>query len=54
MALFMEAEKFLAQHLGGRYQEGGTPEVTARLKEITVDPKSVVVTTPGASAPASK
>jgi dipeptidyl aminopeptidase/acylaminoacyl peptidase len=43
MALFMESEKFLAQHLGGRYEEGGTPEVTARLKEITVDPKSVVV-----------
>jgi len=54
MALFMESEKFLAEHLGGRYQEGGTPEVTARLKEITVDPKSVVVTTPTASAPASK
>lgn len=43
LALFMESEKFLAEHLGGRYQEGGTPEVTARLKEITVDPKSVVV-----------
>ncbi|MGA9062034.1 MAG: S9 family peptidase [Terracidiphilus sp.] len=43
MAWFMESEKFLALHLGGRYQEGGTPEVTARLKEITVDPKSVVV-----------
>ena len=54
MALFMESEKFLAEHLGGRYQEGGTPEVTARLKEITVDPKSVVVTTPTGSAPASK
>jgi dipeptidyl aminopeptidase/acylaminoacyl peptidase len=43
MALFMESEKFLAEHLGGRYQEGGTPEVTTRLKEITVDPKSVAV-----------
>ncbi len=43
MALFMESEKFLAQHLGGRYQEGGTAEVVARLKEITVDPKSVVL-----------
>jgi dipeptidyl aminopeptidase/acylaminoacyl peptidase len=43
MALFMESEKFLAHHLGGRYQESGTPEVTARLKEISVDPKSVVV-----------
>ncbi len=44
MALFMESEKFLAAHLGGRYQEGGSPETVARLKEITVDPKTVVVT----------
>jgi hypothetical protein len=42
-ALFMESEKFLAQHLGGRYQEGGTTEAVARLKEIAVDPKTVVV-----------
>ena len=41
MAMFMAAEKFLATHLDGRYQEGGTPEVEARLKEITVDPKTV-------------
>lgn len=54
MALFMESEKFLAQHLGGRYQEGGTPEVTARLKEITVDPKSVVVEKKTEPAPSSK
>ncbi|HVS74201.1 MAG TPA: alpha/beta fold hydrolase [Candidatus Acidoferrales bacterium] len=43
MALYMEAEKFLAKNLGGRYQEGGTPEVVARLKEIEVDPKSVML-----------
>lgn len=43
MALYMSAEKFLAKHLNGRYQEGGTPEVVARLKEITVDPKTVVL-----------
>jgi dipeptidyl aminopeptidase/acylaminoacyl peptidase len=43
MALYMTAEKFLAKHLNGRYQEGGTPEVVARLKEITVDPKTVVL-----------
>lgn len=42
-AMYMTAEKFLAKHLGGRYQEGGTPEAVARLKEITVDPKSVVL-----------
>jgi hypothetical protein len=43
LALFAAVEKFLAQHLGGRYQEGGSPESVARLKEITVDPKSVVL-----------
>lgn len=44
MAMFMAVEKFLATYLDGRYQQDGTPEVTARLKEITVDPKTVVVT----------
>ena len=43
MASVMATEKFFAKYLGGRYQEGGTPEVTARLKEITVDPKTVVL-----------
>ena len=43
MALYMTAEKFLAKHLGGRYQEGGTEAAIARLKEITVDPKTVVL-----------
>ena len=43
LALFMEAEKFLAEHLGGRYQQGGSTEAVARLKEITVDPKTVVL-----------
>jgi hypothetical protein len=43
LALFMESEKFLAQHLGGRFQDGGSPESIARLKEITVDPKTVVL-----------
>jgi hypothetical protein len=43
MATIMATEKFFAQYLGGRYQEGGTPEVVARLKEITVDPKTVVL-----------
>ena len=43
LAMMMAAEKFLADHLGGRYQQGGTPEVTARLAEITVDPKTVVL-----------
>lgn len=43
LALFMESEKFLARHLGGRYQDGGTAEEVARLKEITIDPKKVVL-----------
>jgi dipeptidyl aminopeptidase/acylaminoacyl peptidase len=43
MAMFMAIERFLARHMDGRYQEGGTPEVAARLKEITVDPKTVTL-----------
>ena len=43
MAALMATETFFAKYLGGRYQYGGTPEVTARLKEVTVDPKSVVL-----------
>lgn len=43
LAMFTAIEKFLAAHLGGRYQESVPPEVAARLKEITVDPRSVVL-----------
>lgn len=41
MALFAEAEKFLAQYLKGRYQETIKDDVEMRLKEITVDPQTV-------------
>lgn len=41
MAMFAAAEKFLAKYLGGRFQPDATPEVTTRLKEITVDVKTV-------------
>jgi hypothetical protein len=41
MAAFAAAETFLAQHLEGRFQEGGTREVIQRLSELTVDPKTV-------------
>jgi dipeptidyl aminopeptidase/acylaminoacyl peptidase len=41
MAMLAAAEKFLAKHLGGRYQESMTKEVETRLGEITVDPKTV-------------
>ena len=43
MALFAEAEKFLATYLKGRYQETMTDAVGKRLKEITVDPKTVTM-----------
>jgi dipeptidyl aminopeptidase/acylaminoacyl peptidase len=43
MAMFAAAEKFLAQYIGGRYQETMTPEVQKRLGEITVDPKTVTM-----------
>ncbi len=58
MAMFAQAEKFFAKYLGGRFQESMTPEVSARLKEITVDVKSVslpkkVEATAGAPKPAA-
>ena len=43
LAMVSEMEKFLAAHLGGRYQQSMPPEVAARVREITVDPKSVVL-----------
>ena len=43
MAMYAAAEKFLAKHLGGRFQKTMTPEVSKRLKEITVDPKTVML-----------
>ena len=44
MAGFATIETFLAKHLGGRAQTTMTPEVGTRLREITVDPKTVVLT----------
>ena len=41
LALFTAAEKFLAKHLGGRYQESVSPAIATRLKEIMIDPKTV-------------
>ena len=43
MAMFSQAEKFFAKYLNGRYQEGSTPEVAQRLRQISVDVKSVTV-----------
>ena len=39
--LFTAAEKFLAKHLGGRYQESMTPAIAERMAVLTVDPKTV-------------
>lgn len=41
LAMFAAAEKFLAEHLGGRYQSKVDKAVATRLREITVDPKDV-------------
>ncbi len=50
MAMFVAVEGFLAEHLGGRAQEGAPEAIEAKLIDITVDPATVVVTDPmGAS-----
>jgi dienelactone hydrolase len=41
LAMFAASEKFLAKYLGGRHQEGMPPDTAQRLKEITVDVKTV-------------
>ncbi|MGH9957177.1 MAG: S9 family peptidase, partial [Pyrinomonadaceae bacterium] len=43
MAMIASAEKFLAKFLNGRFQEDTKPEVATRLKEITVDVKTVTL-----------
>ncbi|HEX9220441.1 MAG TPA: prolyl oligopeptidase family serine peptidase [Gemmatimonadaceae bacterium] len=43
LVLYTSAEKFLAKHLGGRYQESMTPAITERMAVLTVDPKTVVL-----------
>src|SRR5688572_16245263 len=50
MAMIATAEKFLAKHLGGRFQESMTPEVAKRLAEITVDPATVTIVKPAGAA----
>ena len=46
LALSAVIEKFLAKHLGGRYQEEMSPEAGARVNQITVDPKTVTAARP--------
>jgi dienelactone hydrolase len=43
LVLFTAAEKFLAKHLGGRYEQSMTPAITERMAVLTVDPKTVVL-----------
>ena len=53
LAMVAAMEEFLAQYLGGRYQQDIPADVAAKLKDITVDPRTVngAVTLKGASAP---
>ena len=53
LVLYTAAEKFLAKHLGGRYQESRTPAIAARMAELTVDPKTVVLAKKVEVAPTS-
>src|SRR5207248_11628577 len=41
LAMVTAMEKFIAKYLGGRLQEDVSSDVEAKLKEITVDPKTV-------------
>jgi dipeptidyl aminopeptidase/acylaminoacyl peptidase len=43
LAMFAAAEKFLAKHLNGRFQADMPAETAERLKEITVDVKTVTL-----------
>jgi len=56
LAMVTAMEEFLPKYLGGRAQQDVPADVEAKLKEITVDPKTVSgeVTLKGALAPAEK
>ncbi|MDX1624799.1 MAG: S9 family peptidase, partial [Gemmatimonadota bacterium] len=41
LAMYASIERFLAKHLGGRYQENMRPEIEERLRALTVDPATV-------------
>ena len=45
LAMVTEMERFLAKYLDGRYQEYVPSDVAERLKQITVDPKTVSLNT---------
>lgn len=50
LAMVAAMERFMAKYLDGRFQESMPPQVTNRLKEITVDPKTVVLAADAGSA----
>ncbi len=56
LAMVTAMEEFLPQYLGGRDQKDVPADVEAKLKEITVDPKTVSgeVQLKGALAPGAK
>jgi dienelactone hydrolase len=56
LAMVTAMEKFIAKFLGGRFQEDVSSDVEAKLKEITVDPKTVsgAITLNGTSAAPTK
>ena len=56
LAMVTAMEEFFPKYLGGRYQKEVPADVEAKLKELTVDPKTVSgeVTLKGALAPAAK
>ncbi|MGH9582772.1 MAG: prolyl oligopeptidase family serine peptidase, partial [Bryobacteraceae bacterium] len=43
LAMIAAMERFLGRHLHSRFQESAPADVSARLKEITVDPKTVTL-----------
>lgn len=51
LAMFAAIEKFLAAHLGGRYQETMSPEVERRLAVLQVEEDSLRLAEPAAVAP---
>lgn len=56
LAMVTAMEKFFAKYLGGRFQEDVSSDVEEKLKEITVDPKTVsgAITLNGTSAAPTK
>ena len=41
LAMFADVERFLAEHLGGRYQEDMSEEIAERLEQLRMDPEEV-------------